>query len=72
MNRKPKVAVIGSGNISTDLMIKVLCHGHRLEMAVMVGIDSGSDGLARALRIGGGVTQEGVEGLTPMEVFKNI
>ena len=69
---KRKVAIIGSGNIGTDLMIKILRHGQHLEMAVMVGIDPQSDGLARARRMGVAITHEGVEGLTRMDVFKDI
>ncbi len=72
MNKKLKVAIIGSGNIGTDLMIKILRHGKHLEMAVMVGIDPASDGLARAERMGVAITHEGVEGLTRMDVFKDI
>ena len=36
---KTKVAIIGSGNIGTDLMIKLLRHGRQLEMAAVVGVD---------------------------------
>ncbi|WP_248739717.1 acetaldehyde dehydrogenase (acetylating) [Pseudomonas sp. MWU12-2029] len=69
---KLKVAIIGSGNIGTDLMIKILRNAKHLEMAVMVGIDPASDGLARAQRMGVAVTHEGVEGLMRMDEFKNI
>jgi acetaldehyde dehydrogenase len=72
MNNKLKVAIIGSGNIGTDLMIKILRNGKHLEMGAMVGIDPASDGLARAARMGVATTHEGVEGLTRMEVFKDI
>ena len=72
MNKKLKVAIIGSGNIGTDLMIKILRNGKHLEMAVMVGIDPASDGLARAERMGVAITHEGVKGLTRMAVFKDI
>ncbi len=60
---RTKVAVIGSGNIGTDLMIKIMRTAEHLEMGVMVGIDPGSDGLARAARLGFETTHEGVDGL---------
>ena len=72
MNKKLKVAIIGSGNIGTDLMIKILRNARHLEMGAMVGIDPASDGLARAARMGVTITHEGVEGLTRMDVFKDI
>ena len=72
MNKKLKVAIIGSGNIGTDLMIKILRNARHLEMGAMVGIDPASDGLARAARMGVATTHEGVEGLTRMDVFKDI
>ena len=70
--KKLKVAIVGSGNIGTDLMIKILRNGKNLEMGAMVGIDPASDGLARAARMGVATTHEGVEGLTRLEVFKDI
>jgi acetaldehyde dehydrogenase len=69
---KTKVAVIGSGNIGTDLMIKVLRLSDTLEMAAMVGIDPDSDGLARARRLGVPTTAEGVRGLIGMDGFDDI
>ncbi|MBD0023558.1 acetaldehyde dehydrogenase (acetylating) [Gordonia pseudamarae] len=67
-----KVAIIGSGNIGTDLMIKVLRQSSRLQMGAMVGIDPGSDGLARATRLGVPTTADGVEGLIAMDGFGEI
>jgi len=72
MSQKRKVAIIGSGNIGTDLMIKILRNAKHLEMAAMVGIDPASDGLARAARMGVATTHEGVEGLTRLPVFQDI
>ena len=69
---KLKVAIIGSGNIGTDLMIKILRNAKHLEMAVMVGIDPASDGLARAERMGVTITHEGVNGLIAMAQFADI
>ncbi len=61
-----KVAIIGSGNIGTDLMIKVMRLSKVLEMGAMIGIDPASDGLARARRLGVPVCDTGVEGFLAM------
>ena len=72
MTGKTKVAIIGSGNIGTDLMIKILRLSSVLEVAVMVGIDAESDGLKRAARMGVGTTHEGIDGLVRMPEFAEI
>ena len=69
---KVKVAIIGSGNIGTDLMIKVLRHGRHIEMGAMAGIDPSSDGLARAARLGIATTAEGIDGLRRLSVYRDI
>ena len=72
MSKKLKAAIIGSGNIGTDLMIKILRHGQHLEVAALVGIDAASDGLERARRLGVATTHEGVEGLARLPEFDQI
>ncbi|OUS93828.1 acetaldehyde dehydrogenase (acetylating) [Rhodococcus sp. NCIMB 12038] len=67
-----KVAIIGSGNIGTDLMIKVLRNSDILEMGAMVGIDPNSDGLARAARLKVPTTADGVQGLIGLDNFADI
>jgi acetaldehyde dehydrogenase len=69
---RTKVAVIGSGNIGTDLMMKILRLSGELELAAMVGIDPASDGLARAARLGVPITSEGVDGLIGLPGFADI
>ncbi|MGB4136268.1 MAG: acetaldehyde dehydrogenase (acetylating) [Microbacterium sp.] len=66
------VAIIGSGNIGTDLLIKVKRLSSTLHVAAMVGIDEASDGLARARRLGVATTHEGVEGLLRMPEFADV
>ncbi|WP_329410302.1 acetaldehyde dehydrogenase (acetylating) [Nocardia vinacea] len=69
---KTKVAIIGSGNIGTDLMFKILRLSDVLEMGAMVGIDPASDGLTRARRLKIPATHEGVNGLIGLPNFDEI
>ncbi|MEO5670609.1 MAG: acetaldehyde dehydrogenase (acetylating) [Ramlibacter sp.] len=71
-SRKLKAAIIGSGNIGTDLMIKILRNARQVEIVAMVGIDPASDGLERAQRLGVATTFEGVEGLLKLPAFADI
>ncbi|MBB1482299.1 acetaldehyde dehydrogenase (acetylating) [Tessaracoccus sp. MC1865] len=68
-----KVAIIGSGNIGTDLMMKILKPQQTaLEIVAMVGIDPESDGLKRAERLGVKPIATGVDGLVADEVFADV
>jgi acetaldehyde dehydrogenase len=70
--RKVKVAIIGSGNIGTDLMMKILRHGRNLEVVALVGIDPDSDGLNRARSLGVAATADGLTGLMAMPAWPEI
>jgi acetaldehyde dehydrogenase len=67
-----KVAIIGSGNIGTDLMIKIMRRSRNLELAAFVGIDPESDGLKRAAGLGIATTADGISGLTKMSAWPEI
>lgn len=72
MVTKAKVAIVGSGNIGTDLMIKIRETSETIEMGAMVGIDPQSDGLARAKKMGIPITDGGLEGLAQMSEWEEI
>ncbi|HEX4117863.1 MAG TPA: acetaldehyde dehydrogenase (acetylating) [Rhizomicrobium sp.] len=69
---KLKIAIIGSGNIGTDLMMKVVRMSDVLEMGALVGIDPDSDGLQRAAGLGVATTHEGIDGLVALPEWKDI
>jgi len=70
--QKAKVAIIGSGNIGTDLMIKIIRLSKHLKLSVLVGIDPASDGLARAQGLGIKTCATGIDGLLAMPEWNNI
>lgn len=67
-----QVAIIGSGNIGTDLLIKILRTSKELEVAAFIGVDPESEGLARARGLGIAVTSKGVEGFLRMPEFDDV
>jgi len=67
-----KVAIIGSGNIGTDLMIKIMRSSDVLEMGAFAGIDPDSEGLKRAAKLGVPVTHDGIDGLAALPVWPQI
>ena len=67
-----KAAIIGSGNIGTDLMMKMLKYPQNMELAAVVGIDPNSEGLAMARAHGIATTHEGIEGLRNLPCYPDI
>ena len=67
-----KAAIIGSGNIGTDLMMKMIKYPQNMELAAVVGIDPDSDGLAKARAHGIATTHEGIEGLERLPCYPEI
>jgi acetaldehyde dehydrogenase len=58
---KVKVAILGSGNIGSDLMFKILREPGHMELALLTGIEPQSEGLARARSLGVNASHEGIQ-----------
>ncbi|API59829.1 acetaldehyde dehydrogenase (acetylating) [Tardibacter chloracetimidivorans] len=69
---KVKAAIIGSGNIGTDLMIKMIKYPQNMELAAVVGIDATSEGLAMARERGITTTHQGLAGLRALPDYAEI
>lgn len=67
-----KAAIIGSGNIGTDLMMKMIKYPENMELVAVVGIDPASEGLAMAREHGIATTHEGIEGLKRLPCYAEI
>ncbi|WP_371925274.1 acetaldehyde dehydrogenase (acetylating) [Cupriavidus sp. WGtm5] len=61
-SRRMPVAILGSGNIGTDLMYK-LQRNPMFDLRLVAGIDPASEGLARARELGYGTSTDGVEAI---------
>jgi acetaldehyde dehydrogenase len=72
MTSRTQVAIIGSGNIGTDLLIKVLRVSQELAVGAFIGLDAESDGLKRAARMGVQTSADGIDGLVRLPNFDDI
>jgi acetaldehyde/propanal dehydrogenase len=64
MSKKVKAAIIGPGNIGTDLLMKAM-RSKYIEPVWMVGVEAESPGLKRAKEMGLKTTSDGVDGMLP-------
>lgn len=69
---KVKAVIIGSGNIGTDLMMKMIKYPQNMELVAVAGIDPESEGLAMARERGIATTHEGIQGLRKLPCYPEI
>ena len=72
MAERVRVAILGSGNIGTDLMYKLLDEPGHMELGLLAGIDAASEGLARARGLGVGTSHEGIDAVLSDQSLKIV
>ncbi len=71
-DKQVKVAIIGSGNIGSDLMYKLLKQPGHMELVLLAGIDPTSEGLARARSLGIASSAEGIQAVLENSEIKIV
>ncbi len=71
-DKRVKVAILGSGNIGSDLMYKLLKQPGHMELVLLAGIDPNSEGLARARSLGIASSAEGIQAIVEHSEIKIV
>ncbi len=72
IGRPARCAILGSGNIGADLMMKITHRSNSLALSAMVGVDPASEGLGMARDLGVFTTHQGIDGLIASDVWADI